>query len=160
MDVKLQEWLKNYQIAYNIYTHPAVFTVEEAKLHCGHIPGMKCKNLFLKDVKGRNYFLVTIPAMKKLDFDQFAKIVNLPVVKFANDEELQGFLGLSKGAVSPLGLINDENNKVLYLIDKDVWTSEIVTFHPNINTETLELTQEAYQLLVKCTGNKFQIIEY
>ena len=28
------------------------------------------------------------------------------------------------------------------IIDEDIWNAEIVSFHPNINTETVELTHE------------------
>ncbi len=160
MDKQLEEWLKDYQIEYKLHTHPAVFTIEEAKEHCGHIPGLHCKNLFLKDIKRRTYFLITLPSEKRLDFKKFAKKVNLPFVKLADDDELVNILGLSKGAVSPLGLINDVNKKVIYYIDKEVFQADRVTFHPNINTETLELSKEAYHQLVKCTGNKFIIDEF
>jgi len=160
MDEKLAEWLKQYQIEYKLHTHPAVFTIEEAREHCGHISGLHCKNLFLKDIKRRQYFLVTLPAEKRLDFKKFARKVNLPFVKLADDDELINILGLTKGAVSPLGLINDVNKKVTYYIDKEVFQAERVTFHPNINTETLELSKEAYHTLVKCTGNKFIIEEF
>ncbi|NPD89958.1 MAG: prolyl-tRNA synthetase associated domain-containing protein [Asgard group archaeon] len=155
MDNQLVEWLEQYQIEYKLHTHPAVFTIEEAKKHCSHIPGLHCKNLFLKDIKRRQYFLITIPAEKRLDFKEFAKKVNLPFVKLADDNELQNLLGLSKGAVSPLGLINDVSKKVAYYIDKEVFQADRVTFHPNINTETLELSKEAYHQMIKCTGNKF-----
>ena len=50
MDNKLAEWLDQYQIKYKLHSHPAVFTIEEARKHCGHIPGLHCKNLFLKDI--------------------------------------------------------------------------------------------------------------
>jgi Ala-tRNA(Pro) deacylase len=155
MEKQLEEWLEKYKIEYKLHTHPAVFTIEEAKEHCGHIPGLHCKNLFLKDIKRRSYFLITLPSEKRLDFKAFAKRVNLPFVKLADDDEMENILGLSRGAVSPLGLINDVNKRVVYYIDKQVFQAERVTFHPNINTETLELSKEAYHQLIKCSGNKF-----
>ena len=160
MDEKLETWLKNYQIEYKLHTHPAVFTIEEAKEHCSHIPGLHCKNLFLKDIKKRSYFLITLPSDKRLDFKLFAKKVGLPFVKLADDDEMKNLLGLSKGAVSPLGLVNDVSKKVTYYIDKEVFQAERVTFHPNINTETLELTKESFHQLVKCTGNRFVIADF
>ncbi len=156
----LKKWLEQFNIVYILHEHPAVFTVEEARKHCGFIPGTHCKNLFVKDIKKRKYYLVTLESSKRLNFKELEKLTNWPKIAFANEDELQSLLGLSKGAVSPFGLVNDKLNQVEYLIDKDVWKAEIVSFHPNINTETLELKNDAYQQFVKATGNKFQVISF
>ena len=160
MEKELKDWLDQYQIFYILHSHPAVFTVEEAQKHCGFIPGTHCKNLFVKDIKKRKYYLITLESSKRLNFKEIEKLTNWSKIIFADENELQSFLGLSKGAVSPFGLINDKQNQVEYLIDKEVWDAEIVSFHPNINTETLELKQEAYRQFVKATGNRFQIISF
>jgi len=160
LDEALKKWLEQYQISYILHSHPAVFTVEEAQKHCGFIPGTHCKNLFVKDLKKRKYYLVTLESSKRLKFKELEKLTNWPKIIFADESELQSFLGLSKGAVSPFGLVNDKENHVEYLIDKDVWAAEIVSFHPNINTETLELKNKAFQQFVKATGNRFQIISF
>ena len=159
MDSKLEEWLKGNNIEYKLHKHPAVFTVEEAKKHCGFIPGLHCKNLFLKEKKGEErYFLVTLPSDKRLMFKRLEEILQSSKLTFANKEELQQYLGLSTGAVSALGLVNDTKNIVVFVVDKEVWNAEIVSFHPNINTETLELTKEAFHKAIEATGNKRIII--
>ena len=50
--------------------------------------------------------------------------MNSAHLTFANEEDLEKYLGLTKGAVSPLGLVNDIRNKVTYIIEKTVWESE------------------------------------
>ena len=47
----LKNWLEKNNIHYVLHTHPAVFTVPEAEIHCGHIPGTHIKNLFLRNKK-------------------------------------------------------------------------------------------------------------
>ncbi len=159
MDEKLHKWLIENSIVYILHSHPAVFTVEEARIHCGFIPGLHCKNLFIKNVKGTEYYLVTVPSSKRLDFKKLQKLLNSSLLKFASEEELQQYLGLDIGAVSPLGLVNDTQKQVIYVIDKEVWGAEILSFHPNINTESIELTKENFHNMIKYTGNRFQVLE-
>ena len=65
MEDSLKRWLVDHDIKYILHTHPAVFTVPEAKRHCGHIPGTHCKNLFLKNKKSGQLYLLTIPHKKR-----------------------------------------------------------------------------------------------
>ena len=158
MDSTLASWLEEKGVEYKLHTHVAVFTAAEAKIHCGNIPGLHCKNLFLKEKNKDNYYLVTIPAEQRLDIKSLKEKLNSTHLTFADDQALEKYLGLTKGAVSPLGLVSDENNKVIYVIDKSVWTAERVTFHPTINTETIELSQESFHLLIRQTRNTMIIL--
>ena len=49
----------------DLFTHPPVFTVDEAAVHCGHIEGGHCKNLLLKD-KGKQLYLVCCLAHSRI----------------------------------------------------------------------------------------------
>ncbi len=160
MEPTLATWLEERRIEYILHTHQAVFTAAEAKIHCGHIPGLHCKNLFLKEKNSENYFLVTIPADQRLDIKSLRSMLNSAHLAFANEEDLERYLGLTKGAVSPIGLINDKSNKVIYVIDEEVWKADRITFHPNINTETLELTNKDFQFLIKEAGNEVMILDF
>jgi Ala-tRNA(Pro) deacylase len=144
MDEQLKEFLAAHGIEYVLHTHPAVFTVAEAELHCRHIPGLSCKNLFLKDDAGR-FYLVVLPAAKRLDMKRFRGLIGVGKIRFGTDEELYSVLRLTPGSVSPFGLVNDSDMKAIVYVDEEVWDAAIVSFHPNINTETLELTQEAFR---------------
>jgi len=159
VDSVLATWLEEKGVEYILHTHPAVFTAAEAKIHCSFIPGLHCKNLFLKEKAKDNYYLVTIPAEQRLDIKSLKQKLNCSHLTFANERDLENFLGLTKGAVSPLGLVNDKDNRVIYVVEESVWTSDIVSFHPNINTETLELSQIAFHLLIKNTENSIKIVK-
>ena len=121
MKDSLERWLGDNNIKYVLLKHQAVFTVPEAKVHCGHIPGTHCKNLFLKNKKSGQLYLVTIPSEKRLDLNQFRRLIGAPKVRFAGLEELSEILGITAGAVSPINLVNDINNKVIFIVDKNVW---------------------------------------
>ena len=157
MDKNLESWLETNNIKYKLYTHPAVFTVPEAKLHSAHISGSHCKNLLLKNKKSGQLYLVTIPYDKSLDLKEFRKMISAPKVRFADEEDLVEVLGLTPGAVSPLGLINDKENKVIFWIEQRIWNSELICCHPNINTETLQIPKDDFHTLIKLTNNNFEI---
>ena len=140
-----------------MYTHPAVFTVPEAKIHCGHILGTHCKNLVLKNKKTGQIYLVTMPQDNRLDLNQFRRIISAPKVRFVNDQELNEVLGIKAGAVSPLALINDKDNKVIYMIEESIWNSKTICCHPNINTETLQIPGFDFRRLIKATNTVTQV---
>ena len=160
MEEKLLEWLTEHKIRYTCHTHKAVYTVDEAKVYTGHIPGMHCKNLFLKYSKNFSYYLVTLPATKSIKILDLSKRLGLKKLSFAKPEDLMDMLGLEPGSVSPLGMINDIENMVVYIIDKEVWEADIVCFHPNVNIETLEIPQVDFHKAIHALGNKYTIMEF
>jgi Ala-tRNA(Pro) deacylase len=157
MDKELKLWLENHSIEYILHEHEAVFTVPEAIIHCGHIPGTHCKNLFLINKKKDQFYLVTISHEKRLDLKQFRKMIGAPKVRFAGLVDLKSILGLTAGSVSPLGLINDINNKTIFMVDEEVWNAEEICCHPNINTETLQIPNKDFQKLIKATKNLIEV---
>ena len=92
-----------------------------------------------------------------MDIKEFGSRLN-EKLKFANENNLKEILGLTPGSVSPFGLINDKEHITKVLIDQDIWDSDIVSFHPNINTETLELNGKDFQKFIKTIGNTFELI--
>jgi Ala-tRNA(Pro) deacylase len=157
MEEKLKQWLSDNHIQYILHTHPAVFTVPEAKIHTGHIPGTHCKNLFLKNKKTGQLYLVTIPYDKRLDLNQFRRMISAPKVRFAGSEDLLEVLGITPGAVSPLGLVNDTEDKVIFMIEEAIWNAKEICCHPNVNTETLQIPGSEFQKLIKATNTTMEI---
>ena len=157
MDASLKQWLADNDINYVIHTHPAVFTVPEAKEHCYHIPGTHCKNLFLKNKKSGQLYLVTIPHDKRLDLNQFRRSIGAPKIRFAEPKVLSESLGITPGAVSPIGLVNDTDNRVIFIIDEQIWNAEEICCHPNINTETLQIPGSDFRKLIEATGTSMEI---
>ena len=152
--MEIKEYLKDIGVEFKIHKHPPVYTCEEMEKYVEDINGIHSKNLFIKNRKSKNYYLVILPAKDNFDFKRF-EILLSDKLKFSNENDLKKFLGVSSGAVSPFGLINDENHKIEILIDKEVWNSDFVSFHPNINTETIELRGKDFQRYIKSLKNKF-----
>lgn len=152
--VNVEEFLKNNHIEYRLHEHPAVYTCEEAEKYRGNFLGAACKNLFLQDKKGKNFFLVISPANKKTDLRELANITGVNKLTFASNETLKEKLGVESGAVSLFGLLNDKENEIKLYIDQEIWDADIVGFHPNINTATIELSHEMFQKFLKTIKNK------
>lgn len=157
MEEKLEKFLKKNKIEFRLHEHPAVFTVPEAKIYCGHISGSHCKNLFLKDKKTGQFYLVTFPNDKSLNFTQFRKLIGSKNVRFGVEEDLLNVLGITPGAVSPIGLVNDSENKTIFIVDEEIWNAEVVCCHPNDNTKTLQIPRSDFRKLIISTGNKIEI---
>ena len=155
---KVFQTLDHLKIPYTLHRHPAVFTVEEAMKHDAGIQGMHCKNLFLRDQKGKNHVLLVTENMKSIQVKEVGKKLALGNLSFASPERLMTHLGLEPGSVSPFGLINDEAHQVMLVLDEVLQKSELINFHPNINTMTVTLRYEDFETFVKFTGNPCRVI--
>lgn len=133
----LYDKLKALNIEYKQIEHEAVFTVLEAQDILKKIDGLGCKNLFMKSNKN-NYYLVILRDDKRADIKKLKEILKVSELSFAQEENLEQILKLQKGSVTPFGIINDKNNLVKLIIDKDLKNHKVL-FHPNVNTKTISL---------------------
>lgn len=145
--------LDELKIKYDVLEHQAVYTVEEAKQLEDMIEGLGCKNLFLTDKKG-NYFLLVLEENKKANLKELAKLLNVSKLTFGSEEALQEILGLEPGSVTPLSIINDNENKVLLIIDNDI-VEEKILVHPNTNTKTMSIEFKDIEKLIEYTNHKY-----
>lgn len=136
----LYEVLEKLNIAYEKLEHEAVYTVEEAKKIEGQLQGMGCKNLFLKDKK-KNYYLVVLQEDKRADLKALGKQLGTSNFRFCSEDALMEILGLTKGSCTPFGIINDTENQVTLVLDKEFEGQQLL-FHPNRNTATIRVSYE------------------
>ena len=66
---------------------------------------------------------------------------------------------LIPGAVTPLGLLNDNELKVQLFIDKDFIETNIIGVHPNDNTATVWLKTNDLIDIIKEHGNIVNIVD-
>lgn len=144
---------------HEITEHKAVFTMDEVNDIYVPYPEYDAKNLFVRDDKKRNYYLITVKGNKKVDLKEFRKNNNTRPISFASENDLMTILNLIPGSVTPLGLLNDQELKVSFYLDKEFLTGkEIIGVHPNDNTATLWLKVEDLITLIKDHGNEVTII--
>lgn len=150
--------LDNLNITYDVYHHPPLYTINDAKKITGFITAKGCKNLFLKNKKGTNHYLVIMDEDKKIDLKSLGYNLGCGRLSFASEERLMKYLGLKPGSVSPFGLLNDINKEVIVLIDESLRNANSLSFHPNINTITLTITYNDFEYFLKHQGNEFKLI--
>ena len=140
-------------IPFEITEHEAVYTMEDlAKIPLAH-PEAEAKNLFVRDDKKQHYYLITVPGEKRVDLKLFQKQQGLRKLSFGSSEDLLALLKLTPGAVTPLGLLNDEDHRVELYLDRE-FDGRLISIHPNENTATICLqTNDLVRLLTQngCT---------
>ena len=93
---------------------------------------------------------------KKVDLKEFRKNQQTRVLSFASDEDLKSILGLIPGAVTPLGILNDEERRVKVFIDEEL-ANGLIGVHPNDNTATVWLKTMDLVKIIENHGNEVQI---
>lgn len=138
---------------YERIEHPAVFTCMEAELHRPAVIAVSTKNLFLCDKKARRFFLVVTGCDKTVKLDQLSTQLGVPHLRFGSEENLMRLLGVTRGAVTMMGLANDRDNQVDLWIDAEIWGAEYFLSHPQVNTATLILAKPQLERFFALTGH-------
>ena len=134
-------------IPFEVTEHEAVYTMEELnRISLAH-PEAEAKNLFVRDDKKQHYYMITVPGEKRVDLKLFQKQQGLRKLSFGSADDLMALLGLISGAVSPLGLLNDENHLGTLYLDR-AFENHLISIHPYDNTATVCLqTADLVQIL-------------
>lgn len=157
---EVYNFIKNKNIWYVITEHEAVYNMEELSNIDLPYKGRDAKNIFVRDDKKENYYLITIKGNKRINLKEFKKKYNTRNLTFASSEDLKNILNLIPGSVSPLGLLNDKEHKVIFYIDKELLNDNgIIGVHPNDNTATIWLKTNDLIDIIKEHKNLINIVE-
>ncbi|MFM2089050.1 MAG: hypothetical protein RLZZ237_3919 [Pseudomonadota bacterium] len=159
MQALLSTWLAHSAGEYQLAEHPAVHTIEEALLHAPAMPGLMCKNLFVRDGKGKRHFLVILPFDKRIDLAALGRWLQLSKLSMASPERLLQHLGIAPGAVSLFALLNDKDHGVELLLDQAVWDAAQVQAHPLRNTATVAMSHAALAAFLLHTGHAPRVLD-
>ena len=151
--------LKEREIPFFLEEHPAVYTIEEMEqLGIEREGGTVAKNLFLRDNKGKRHFLVVMEKSKQADLKALRELLGSTALSFASEERLMRFLGLSKGSVTPFGVLHDEAHQVEVILDNDLQNACWIGVHPNINTATLWIAPGDLERILRECGNPVRFV--
>ena len=146
-------------IAHRTYTHPPVFTVEEAKSLRGTLPGGHCKSLFLKDKKGGLWLAVALEECR-VDLKSLADRLGAPRFSFGSAELLYEVLGVRPGSVTPYAAINDTEGRVAVVLQQAMLAQDPLNYHPLENTRTTAITPGDLVRFLKACGHAPRIVEF
>ncbi|SDO64445.1 Ala-tRNA(Pro) hydrolase [Eubacterium maltosivorans] len=155
---KVYDFLDGLGVEYQVIEHPPVYTCDELEQYMDGVKGTHCKNLLLRNKKGNRHILVILEESKQMNIKEFGKQIGISNLSFASEERLLKYLGVTTGAVSVFGIINDQEHEVEVYIDQDVVDQDFVNFHPNVNTATVHFSVEGLKKFLGACGNPVQIV--
>ena len=139
------DYLRARGVAFEITEHPAVFNMEECAAVDMPYPEDDAKNIFVRDAKKQNYYLITIRHDKRVDLKEFQRRHGTTRLSFASPEDL-------------MGLLNDPDRSVQFYLDRDFEGGRIGV-HPNDNTATVWLSTRDLLDLLREHGSPVQWAE-
>jgi Ala-tRNA(Pro) deacylase len=92
-----------------------------------------------------------------IKLDTLAVQMGVANLRFASEENLQHLLGVTRGAVTMMGLANDTEHKVELWVDSEIWQSDYFLSHPLVNTATLILSKAELERFFDWTGHLFHL---
>lgn len=152
-------FLDRNSIPYIRYDHPAVYTSEQARQLKPAIPGASTKNLFLRNKRGIQHYLLVFDDSKHLNLKSLAQTLDIQKLSLASPDRLMKYLGISPGAVSLLALINDQDEQVSVIFDRETWQQPHLQCHPLVNTATLVIAREHIEQFLKLTGHTVVLVD-
>ena len=156
--INIYQFLAEHDIEYDRHDHPPVFTCEEADRLVPPLPAAKTKNLFVRDRKGRQHFLVVVGYEKVVDLKALSSLLGVSKLSLASPERLRRYLGVDPGSVTILGVVNDPDKDVEIIMDEGLWDSKAFRCHPLVNTSTLVISRQNLQRFLDTTGHRPRIL--
>lgn len=137
--------------------HAPAFTVEQGNEVWGGIPGIHCKNLFLKDAKAK-LWLVVAPAERRIDLKRLPERIGSARLSFGSADLLRQVLGVEPGSVTPFALINDSERRVAVVLDAWMMEQDLLNYHPLRNTMTTTIRAEDFRAFLTSTGHRPEVV--
>jgi Ala-tRNA(Pro) deacylase len=156
---KLYQLLEHLNIPFEYLEHPAAPTIEIAKQYWKGHDAMHCKNLFFRNHKGNQHYLVILDCDRDMDIHNIEKQLRQGKLSFASEQRMMKYLGVTPGSVTPFGLINDDEHHVHVFLDKNLQLAEKLSFHPCINTASLIIAKDDFLRFMDYSRNRYEWIE-
>ncbi len=145
-------------ISYDLHRHEPIFTVQEGLHLKATIPGLHCRNLFLKDKK-EQMFLVVAANDTAVDMKKLEGVIGSSRLSFGSPDRLWKYLGITPGSVCPFVAVNDTEHRVTVILDEYMMASKLVCYHPLDNSMSVCLTPADLLKFFDHTGHQVKILD-
>lgn len=127
-------------VSFERIDHAPAMTMEDCAEVDRILDTLICKNLFLCNRQKTDFYLLLIPGDKHFQTKVLSSQLGVSRLSFADASYMEKFLDITPGSVSVLGLMNDRENRVKLVIDRDVMESDAFACHPCINTSSIRFS--------------------
>lgn len=159
-EIRVYDFLDKLDIDYHRVDHEAAMTMEACIAIDAVLETTMCKNLMLCNRQCTDFYILLTPGDKKFKTSVLSKQIGSSRLSFADGQYMEQFLDITPGSLSVLGLMNDKDNRVKLLIDKDVLTGEYIGVHPCVNTASLKLkTSDLVEKIIPAMGHEPTFVE-
>jgi Ala-tRNA(Pro) deacylase len=152
-------FLDGLGVEHRTVAHEAVFRVGEGDEVKGAMPGGHTKNLFLKDAKGQLWLISALQATR-IDLKALPRAIGSAKLSFGSPELMVQTLGVTTGAVTAFGLINDADHRVRFVLDAALAAADPVNFHPLENTATTAVSQGGFRRFLAALGVEPIVVDF
>ena len=139
VEIACYDFLDRLGVRYQRADHTETPSIEA----CGEVEKLLgieiCKNLFLCNRQKTQFTLLIMPGAKPFRTKELSAQLGCSRLSFADAAHMQEYLGVTPGSVSVLGLLNDTENRVRLVIDRDALAHEFFGCHPCRNTSSLRI---------------------
>ena len=129
-------------IEYCRVDHEHADTMEDCLAIEKVLGGRICKNLFLCNRQGTQFYLLMMPGDKPFKTKYLSSQLGCARLSFADAEHMATYLHTIPGSVSALELLFDTEKRVQLVIDRDLLAEESISGHPGFSTSTVRLSRE------------------
>ncbi len=95
-----------------------------------------------------------------IDLKRAHRAMGADRLSFGNETLMYETLGVRPGSVTALGLINDVDRRVTFVLDRRLHEAAIVNFHPLTNTATTALDQAAFRRVLALLGREPLVVDF
>lgn len=158
-DTRLYELLSELDIPFEYIEHPPAPTIEIAKRYWEGHDAKHCKNLFFRNHKGNQHYLVILDCDCDMDIHSIEKQLHQGKLSFASEARMMKYLGVTPGSVTPFGLINDIDHHVHLFVDSNLQEAPRLSFHPCINTASLIISHDDFIKFLDYCKNGYEWVD-
>lgn len=159
-ELRVYDLLDKLNVSYIQVDHDAAMTMEACAAADEALGTPLCKNLLLCNRQCTDFYLLLLPGEKVFKTKDLSKQLGVSRLSFAGGEYMEQFLDITPGSLSVLGLMNDKENRVRLVIDKDVLSEEFLSCHPCVNTSSLRLrTADLLGIVLPATNHDYTQVE-
>lgn len=143
-EIRTYNFLDQLCVPFDRIDHDAAMTMEDCENVERALNAPICKNLFLCNRQQTCFYLLLISGYKHFQTKELSHQLGVSRLSFADEGHMLQYLDITPGSVSVMGLLNDYDNQVQLVIDREVIREKWFVCHPCINTSSIRISMEDF----------------